>query len=855
MAESSRGVVCAPKAATCNGKVYDFFVIKRQFEHAAHSAQVVCDAALHPHSPARLYLKAAPRSIKIRRLKAPRKIAAELPFGPVKPTDMDKAAGDGETVAAAPPHPADRRESGKATERLATRTVAEQAHEGTMGHASDGSPTSDVAVVKHSVDFDLDKEYGSAIRALEAELLALEGIDPGQTSRLGSRADGPTFVWQAPDVNTGTHRERGNPVARAWRNTANWAKALLRSSPGAEKDAAERKILRHDHRLGGLVATQLKEEAALFERWRALITVPMLRTVPTIMALAEAAKATADRVEHEAEVRARREWHMYLNEGPARGLRRQHAMSKTATGWIPTPIGRSVNPLRLEGDPGADEHGHQDDDDDIDGEHMIIEAAISGGGDVAPLDVQQSVEAEAIDWARQWATEADYPLLQWGDIGELPPLFLLQTFKRALMTFPAHTGLGWDAIHPRALLRASDKVLLAIMKVIMICELVGRWPGAVSLLVVVLLPKPEGGRRPIGLLPLLPRVWMRARREIAYLWERACDRPFLYAGPARGAQVAAWRQAARAELAAAADACYGQVLLDLVKAFERIPHARLVHEARRLGYPLWLLRLSIATYRLGRTLRLDGAWSVIVRATRGIVAGSGFATSEMRLVMIHIVDSARALYRSVVPSLYVDDLSAEAVAKDEDGVVRAIVPFTDMVCRLLEDDGLEVSRKKSICAGSSDSVGKRIADGLSAWGIAYHRRVKSLGAGLGGGRRRNAKVQEQRHTQFRKRLVRLRKLKRAGVSTTRLLRTGGADGMKYGQAIVGVSLALLLRQRRAVAAAAAPAGGASGQQLDLALVLEDGLRGRMDPAFEAHAAPIGQWALAAWEGWLNRSSM
>ena len=36
--------------------------------------------------------------------------------------------------------------------------------------------------------------------------------------------------------------------------------------------------------------------------------------------------------------------------------------------------------------------------------------------------------------------------------------------------------------------------------------------------------------------------------------------------------VAAWKQAARAELAATLGTSYGQVLLDLVKAFERIPH-------------------------------------------------------------------------------------------------------------------------------------------------------------------------------------------------------------------------------------------------------------------------------------------
>ncbi len=128
----------------------------------------------------------------------------------------------------------------------------------------------------------------------------------------------------------------------------------------------------------------MRMEAALFERWRAMITLAMLRTVPTMLALAKAAGTTAARLERDAELRARREWHMYLNEGPARGLRRQHAMSKTATGRTPTPIGKSVNPLRLE----EDGHGLEDGGDDVDEDHMMIEA-ISGSRNMAPLDVQR----------------------------------------------------------------------------------------------------------------------------------------------------------------------------------------------------------------------------------------------------------------------------------------------------------------------------------------------------------------------------------------------------------------------------------------------------------------------------------
>ena len=65
-------------------------------------------------------------------------------------------------------------------------------------------------------------------------------------------------------------------------------------------------------------------------------------------------------------------------------------------------------------------------------------------------------------------------------------------------------------------------------------------------------------------------------------------RPYLYGGKSMGADVAAWQQAAMAELAATMrhKVGYAQVLLDLVKAFDRIPHWLLVREAIELGFPL-----------------------------------------------------------------------------------------------------------------------------------------------------------------------------------------------------------------------------------------------------------------------------
>ena len=154
--------------------------------------------------------------------------------------------------------------------------------------------------------------------------------------------------------------------------------------------------------------------------------------------------------------------------------------------------------------------------------------------------------------------------------------------------------------------RLSKQVLTCIVKVLLFFELTGEWPSCIGLYIIVLLPESDGGYRPIGLLPCMVRVWTRARRQAILRWEVAVQRPYLYAGKGMGADVAAWKQAASAELAAAASSKvgYGVALLDLVKAFERVPHHILVRSAIKLGFPMWLLRLSLAAYRLPRVLRL-----------------------------------------------------------------------------------------------------------------------------------------------------------------------------------------------------------------------------------------------------------
>ena len=104
-----------------------------------------------------------------------------------------------------------------------------------------------------------------------------------------------------------------------------------------------------------------------------------------------------------------------------------------------------------------------------------------------------------------------------------------------------------------------------------------------------------------------------------------------------GAQKAAWLEAFGAETAAAGGHSHAATLLDLTKAFETVPHKYLLDAAKQHGFSLRVLRLSLAAYRVARVIGIDWIFSRKVTATRGITAGSGFATTELRLLLTELI--------------------------------------------------------------------------------------------------------------------------------------------------------------------------------------------------------------------------
>jgi hypothetical protein len=158
----------------------------------------------------------------------------------------------------------------------------------------------------------------------------------------------------------------------------------------------------------------------------------------------------------------------------------------------------------------------------------------------------------------------------------------------------------------------------------------------------------------------------------------------------------------------------------------------------------------------------------------------------MRLVMVDIVDKASAAHLTVTLTLFVDDLSGEQTG-DHDLINKELGGFTKHVVIRIHQDCMEVSGTKSMVSASHPTLGEALQSTLQQFRIPSVLRVKSLGVGLAAGAARNTQVMQTRLKNFAKRIPRFKMLRRAGVDTAKLVRTGGLAALMHGFGGSGVS--------------------------------------------------------------------
>ena len=99
------------------------------------------------------------------------------------------------------------------------------------------------------------------------------------------------------------------------------------------------------------------------------------------------------------------------------------------------------------------------------------------------------------------------------------PRPLVDDIRAAARTFPTATAVV-DGIHPRHVALLPDAGIQYIADLFEVWEYAGCPLLPEQTLMVKMIPKPTGGDRPIGLFPVLYRIWGKLRQPLLKEWTR-----------------------------------------------------------------------------------------------------------------------------------------------------------------------------------------------------------------------------------------------------------------------------------------------------------------------------------------------
>ncbi len=437
-----------------------------------------------------------------------------------------------------------------------------------------------------------------------------------------------------------------------------------------------------------------------------------------------------------------------------------------------------------------------------------------------------------------------------GSLSRLLP----EDLREAAKSFRVDTMSTYDGFALRHYALLSDMALDCLSELLTVLELSSLLPPQARLATMPLIGKSKGGHRTVASLTSIYRLWARARKSVVKQWEYANDRPFVAAGSGRSPQDAVWRQAAMSEAAVQKGRFAGTILWDMASFYEMVRRLPLWHRARRLNFPIVILRVAISTYEGPRMLSLAGALSRAVCAEHGVMAGCAFANSLTRAYSMEPCDRvARCI--SEMPSdrsnldLFVDDI-ALTVTGSYRQVAEGLIEAKNILQHEVEQSlYCTIEPSKAAVVTSNAKLKKEVATkfGVLAGPIAerYRRRAApNLGIDYAAGRRRAALAsggkRRRRTGNLQKKALRLGRIRSLlGKRAPMVFAAGPMAEYEYGASVHGLTDSETLLLQRAAAMALSPR--ARGRSLARVLLLA-----RM-PTWRAEVAVILHYAKQVWE--------
>ena len=154
------------------------------------------------------------------------------------------------------------------------------------------------------------------------------------------------------------------------------------------------------------------------------------------------------------------------------------------------------------------------------------------------LNPQDIVAEHRGKWAKIWLKFAGRCRTPWRDTGNLETAFSWMPTKRKFtakdvlqggLCFKDRTGRGVCDFHPRWFAYLPESSRQEFAELLNQLETLGIWPEQLMNTFIKLIPKPKGGKRPIGLLAALVRLWERMRIPEVRRWKQTAFRDYNWA--------------------------------------------------------------------------------------------------------------------------------------------------------------------------------------------------------------------------------------------------------------------------------------------------------------------------------------
>ena len=376
-------------------------------------------------------------------------------------------------------------------------------------------------------------------------------------------------------------------------------------------------------------------------------------------------------------------------------------------------------------------------------------------------------------------------MLQARELGPIPVDQAIAAFKRVPTKAP---GLdGWTCEVLRNLQAPAVEAIVAFLHH---CELEATWPDQMVYALIALLPKSEKRERPIALLHVLYRTWVRMRWKLVSEWQIRYSSAAVWDKAMPGSQVldVALGRLIRGEATRMQGHHLITVFIDMETFYDRCRFNDVIASGFSLSYPPLILHQALLTYMGPRFLQSEGSVCPAIIPFRGVLAGCPAAPSISKLVVHPVAATVQSKRATSNLDVWIDDMSLDSVHASARQVAADAILLFRSLRSALEARGAKLSLEKTSFVASSSQAAKCL------WAIRedtdpqVRAFARDLGVTSGGARRRLLGLAEQRRCKARGRASKLAKLTSVhSAHEIRVMRASICAAGLWGHQAAGVS--------------------------------------------------------------------